>query len=146
MPITNPLLLHHVKQTAAPEFQNTLEFQLLCDILSGKFPQELASQLRQWGMLYIVAAEWDVVAGRSDLGRGDLVFSDEPLLETPQQHCGRPLAPHAPCKVLIVELKCLSNRTGRNQRVARTAARGEVEAQVVKYMKAWREEFPSDFH
>ena len=84
---------------------------------------------------HAVDAEWEYVPGRSDLGRGDLVFSDRSDAHRPD---------HEPAQVLVIEAKWLDVRTGRNQRTDRTQARRTAENQVRRSMEAWHNRHPND--
>jgi hypothetical protein len=65
---------------------------------------------------FLVDDEWDAVSGRSDLGRGDLVFTD------------------GVGHFAVVELKFIDlTRTGPTARVKRTKSRGKVFEQAVIY-------------
>ncbi|KNC96209.1 uncharacterized protein SPPG_08362 [Spizellomyces punctatus DAOM BR117] len=74
----------------------------------------------------LVAEEWEVVKGRTDLGVGDLVFANE-----------------ARSAFLVVEVKALNPATGPTARTSRRKARHEVEVQVERYMEAWSEKYPN---
>lgn len=73
---------------------------------------------------YIFDYEWDIVQGMSQYGVGDLVFTD-----------GNE-------NYLVMEIKQLSYRSGRNQCVARRKARRKVEEQTIKYTNAFRRKHP----
>jgi len=127
---------------------NTVETQHMLEMLNGQVPLELVEVFQQlhWHTVFPVAAEWDYVPGRMNLGRGDLVFCDFRLAATHADYTfGKPSRVGiGPQTVLIVEIKIVSDGSGRNQRVARRKARRYVENQVVASMNAWRTFRPGD--
>ena len=141
----NPVMTAHVQGVLSPASLRTPEAQDLLRILAGQPPQELISYLASlgWNTAYVIAAEWDYISGRTDLGRGDLVLSTSPNhnLSNIQFGCEYP---HIPCEVLIIELKHLTQASGPNASEARRQARRTVERQVGHSVQAWRNRFPMD--
>lgn len=91
---------------------------------------------------FAVAAEWCFVPPYTNLGKGDLVFADRANVEYMTPHQSQPGT--APCKVLIVELKFLGSRPGKNQCTKRTEKRRKVEKQLTKAMDQWHRQHPND--
>lgn len=88
---------------------------------------------------YAIAAEWDFVCGFSNLGRGDLVFSSQPV------DIVRHEAPHqTPVSVLVVEIKFIASGSSPTNRRKRTGARQKVREQIVAAMEAWQALHPRD--
>ena len=141
----NDDLFTHVVQVLAPNpyALYSPEAQNLLLILAGHPPRELVDFAASlgWTSVYFIAAEWDYVPGRTDLGRGDLVLSNKPVADSIQY--GRDAA-HEAREVLVVELKRLSQDTGPNQCGARRKARRMVEKQVGDSVAAWKRAFPKD--
>jgi len=81
-------------------------------------------------------AEWQYVAGRDDQGRGDLVFASARNVESHGSH--------APCKVLIMEVKFETPRPGHTARVANHNRRAYAAQQVQRSMQAWSLLHPND--
>ena len=80
-----------------------------------------SKQLLQ-GYPYLIEDEWEVEPGRTDSGRGDLVFTD------------------ACCNFAVVEVKCIDlESTGHNASTKRTKKRRKVEEQAIKYAEKYRE-------
>jgi hypothetical protein len=67
---------------------------------------------------FLIDDEWDVVAGETNQGRGDLVFTD------------------GEGGYAVVEVKYLRDRSGRTARSKRTKSRKEVREQAVTYARA----------
>jgi hypothetical protein len=73
----------------------------------------------------LAAREWFVEPGRSDKGKGDLVFS------------------HGKKAYLVVETKNLPTATGPTARTSRNQRRHVVRDQAQTYGKAWQRKHPS---
>ena len=68
---------------------------------------------------FLVDDEWEVVSGMTNLGRGDLLFTD------------------GACRFAVVEVKFIDvGRTGHTARVKRTRSRGLVIEQARTYARA----------
>jgi len=85
---------------------------------------------------FAAAAEWEFVPGRTDLGKGDLAFTDAAGV--------RYRRPHLPCNVLIVEVKLLRRGTGRTTRVRNRQHRVHGQDQVWRSMRSWKTCHPND--
>eukprot|EP00036_Acanthoecidae_sp_10tr_P002857 CAMPEP_0182946068 /NCGR_PEP_ID=MMETSP0105_2-20130417/56498_1 /TAXON_ID=81532 ORGANISM="Acanthoeca-like sp., Strain 10tr" /NCGR_SAMPLE_ID=MMETSP0105_2 /ASSEMBLY_ACC=CAM_ASM_000205 /LENGTH=294 /DNA_ID=CAMNT_0025086155 /DNA_START=274 /DNA_END=1155 /DNA_ORIENTATION=+ len=85
---------------------------------------------------FAAACEWEYEPGQSHLGRGDLVFAAHRRVQYG--------VPHAPCAVLVVEVKHLPQRSGKTARVSRTKKRGKVLDQAYSSGSAWLQRHPDD--
>jgi hypothetical protein len=85
---------------------------------------------------FAAACEWEYEPGRADLGRGDLVFAAHRHVQYGKDH--------APCPVLVVELKFLTDRSGATARVSRTKKRNKVRDQAYSSGSAWLLRHPND--
>ena len=84
---------------------------------------------------FAVAAEWEYCPGFSNLGRGDLAFASEWVQYDTE---------HEACRVLVVEVKHLNSGSGHTAKASRTHARGKVEEQMRRSMRAWSKTHPND--
>jgi hypothetical protein len=102
--------------------EHALFESLLDNYSSSKFP-------------FAVAAEWNLHPPTNHEGRGDLVFASKNVQYKIQ---------HEPCQVLVVEVKHMNKGNGTNAKHNRTHARGLVEDQLRKSMRAWSAAHPKD--
>jgi len=96
----------------------------------------LLKRLRTDTFRFAADAEWQYVAGRDDLGRGDLVFASARNVQS--------RGSHAPCRVLIIEAKFERPLPGQTSRVANHNRRARGAEQVQKSMQAWSQLHPND--
>ena len=73
---------------------------------------------------YLLEFEYDVIPGRTDIGRGDLIFTD------------------GVNNYLILETKFLTESTGDTARTARRKQRRRVEEQAPKYCHYFKIKYP----
>jgi len=97
---------------------------------------ELLQRLRTDTFPFAADAEWQYVDGRDDLGRGDLVFASAGNVQS--------RGSHAPCEVLIIEVKFERPLPGNTSRVANRQRRVLGAEQVQRSMQAWSQLHPSD--
>jgi hypothetical protein len=112
-------LMEHARQIVPNPLmkkEHALFQSLLDNYVSSEFP-------------FAVAAEWDLLPPNNQNGRGDLAFASKNVQYNVQ---------HEPCRVLVVEVKCVYPGNGR------THARGKVEDQMKKSMRAWMGAHPRD--
>ncbi len=105
-------------------WDNNDEFKLVRNVISLEYPdKQLCENLQLYP--YLFDYEWEVVAGLSNLGKGDLIFTDNKN------------------NFLILECKYLDSLplygSSRTARTKRTQKRKDVKVQVTKYMKAFSE-------
>jgi hypothetical protein len=79
---------------------------------------------------YVIEDEWDVIDSRTDLGRGDLVFTDG-------------IGCFAIIEVKWIDLDGLS-REGKTRRESNRQKRRKVEEQAIKYAHIYRDKLSAD--
>ena len=112
---TKAVLKHLIKHIPSRRGCSNLKEKALQDHLVNNPPSPYK---------HLAAREWFVVPGRSDKGKGDLVFS----------HGNN---------YLVVETKTLPTATGHTARARRSKGRREVREQAERYSREWKGKYPS---